>query len=166
MQAGYVSEAFSATVLGGSQRIICHDSDSFLFCANSDKLTIYKPLLNGEPRFGFPPLSTLFNHARENIRRYAQDGYSSNAELFAVSQKHLFQILDLFKKYNADFDTFLDRKWGDGTVRSEFVEDFVPKEAKVSMHAVGKHRKSFLVVTRITIRKFARCFKNILKAGE
>lgn len=70
------------------------------------------------------------------------------------------------KKYNADFDTFLDRKWGDGTVRSEFVEDFVPKEDKVSMHAVGKHRKSFLVVTRITIRKFARCFKNILKAGE
>ena len=58
----------------------------FLFCASPDKLTIYKPLLNGEPRFGFPPLSTLFNHARENIRRYAQDGYSSNAELFAVSQ--------------------------------------------------------------------------------
>ena len=86
MQAGYVSEAFSATVLGGSQRTICHDSDSFLFCASPDKLTIYKPLLNGEPRFGFPPLSTLFNHARENIRRYAQDGYSSNAELFAVSQ--------------------------------------------------------------------------------
>ncbi len=74
-----------------------------------------------------PPVGTLVTHARENLRRNA----STDITMFEISKNRLFEILDLLKKYDADFDKWLDcRNWGGETNRAAFLDDFVPKEDK------------------------------------
>ena len=78
-----------------------------------------------------PPVGTLIREASEIIRRYSDSHEIRGGEKFDAGKKHLFEILDLLKKYGADFDKWFDRKMWDGqTHRAFYLEDFVPKEDK------------------------------------
>ena len=78
-----------------------------------------------------PPVGTLISEADEILRRYSDSREIRGGEKFEAGKKHLFEILDLLKKYGADFDKWFDRKMWDGqTHRAFYMEDFVPKEDK------------------------------------
>ena len=78
-----------------------------------------------------PPVGTLISEATEILRRYSDSREIRGGEKFDAGKKHLFEILDLLKKYGADFNKWFDRKMWDGqTHRAFYLEDFVSKEDK------------------------------------
>lgn len=102
------------------------------------------------PQIANPPVSTLIIHATENLGRYGRFHYSHDAALFEASKKNLFEILDLLKKYGADFDKWLDsdpRRTG-RTFRKNYLDDFVPegnepygeKEIRAALQEYFKYR--------------------------
>ncbi len=102
--------------------------------ADPNKRTVSNADLKYRADCGVPPVATLVLHARENLSRYANPSYPNYMEKSAFSKKQLFTILDLLKKYGADFDAWLDEKWGDGTYRSGFLDVFVPREDRPYEH--------------------------------
>ncbi len=89
-----------------------------------------KTFRNDGISYSVRPVGTLVFHAKENLSRYGKLTYSDYAAYFDFSKKQLFTILDLLKKYGADFDAWLDEQWGDETYRTAFLDEFVPKEDK------------------------------------
>ncbi len=73
------------------------------------------------------PVCTLVMHAKENLQRFTSSTVDKDDAALAASKKALFDILDMLKRYGADFDRWLDSEWGDETFREAFLEDFVPK---------------------------------------
>lgn len=76
-----------------------------------------------------PPVGTLIREANEILRRYWNSTEINGDKKFNEGKKHLFEILDLLKKFGADFDRWFDSKGRDSkTNRAVFLDDFVPKE--------------------------------------
>ena len=71
-----------------------------------------------------PPIGTLVIHASETLSRYMD----TDPAMFDISKKHLLMILDLLKKYGADFEKWFDSgTWGGKSCRTAFLDDFIPQ---------------------------------------
>ncbi len=76
------------------------------------------------------PLQTLATAANEILHRYGESGYEREQK-YDAAKKHLFEILDLLKRYGADFDLWLNREFSNGnTNRWAYLDDFIPVEDK------------------------------------
>lgn len=92
--------------------------------ANPNKVT--SPDRMGEC---IPPVETLVNEASELLSQYSHSDTLYSNETFQAAKRHLFEILDLLKKYGADFDKWFDsRRWDGKTHRAIYLDDAVPKE--------------------------------------
>lgn len=77
------------------------------------------------------PLDTLIGHADEILHRYQDRDSEFVTPKYDAAKKHLFEILDLLKKYGVDFDQWLNRELCDGsTNRQTYLDDFIPREDK------------------------------------
>ena len=113
------------------------------------------------------PTDTLVYHASENLSRYAKNYYSGCAEAFGISKKALFDILDLLKRYGADFDRWLDGEWGGTTNRAAFLDDFVPAADRT--YEYQYRGKTFQGVVRGDVDKnqeIRAALKEYFKTGE
>ena len=76
-----------------------------------------------------PPVGTLVKEADSVLRQYSQSTYQGGIDTYQTAKKRLFEILDLLKKYGANFDKWFESKiWNGKTHRALYIEDFVPKE--------------------------------------
>lgn len=89
-----------------------------------------------DPQNAMPPIGTLVTHASEALSRYAD----ADPAMFDISKKHLLTLLDLLKKYGADFDKWFDcGTWGGKSCRAAFLDDFIPQED--SLYQIKYHGK-------------------------
>lgn len=85
-------------------------------------------MLQGECR---PPLETLLIEAAYVLRNYSPGYSEGDKEIYQNGKKCLFEILDLLKKYGADFEKWFDSYTFCGeTRRQAYLDEFVPKEDK------------------------------------
>lgn len=78
-----------------------------------------------------PPVGTLVTEAESVLFPLSQSTYQGSIDKYQTARKRLFEIMDLLKKYGADFDKWFDSKmWNGETRRAFYLDDFVPKEDK------------------------------------
>ncbi len=77
------------------------------------------------------PLETLAAQADEVLHRYQARDSERVTKKYDAAKKHLFEILDLLKKYGVDFELWLDRELYSGnTNRWTYLDDFIPTKDK------------------------------------
>lgn len=118
-------------IIGAMDSLLYHEYEDFLK---------YMKLLETMLRMGADPnketfcsdspypasaVGTLVVHAEDNLNEYVD----CDPNAYNISKKCFFDILDLLKKYGADFDQWLDRdNGGDESNRATYLDEFIPKE--------------------------------------
>lgn len=76
-----------------------------------------------------PPVQTLVTQAHSVLYEYQKRDSEQSIQKYDTAKNHLFEILDLLKKYGVNFDLWLNRSFCDcNTNRWAYLDDFIPTE--------------------------------------
>lgn len=77
------------------------------------------------------PLQMLITQTNAVLYQFKNRESEWDIKKYDAAQTHLFEILDLMKKYSVDFNLWLNRESCDGnTNRWAYLDDFIPTEDK------------------------------------
>lgn len=111
------------------------------------------------------PLQTLITQTNAVLYQFKNRESEWDIKKYDAAQTHLFEILDLMKKYGVDFDLWLNRESCDGnTNRWAYLDDFIPTEDKpyeIEVHGkiikgITKGDQDFRKEIRLALQEYFR----------